>query len=46
MNISNVPFSTLSDQVSEKTLNAIADMGFQHMTNIQAEALPSLLKGK
>ncbi|XP_071033926.1 probable ATP-dependent RNA helicase pitchoune [Parasteatoda tepidariorum] len=46
MNISSVPFSSLSDQISEKTLNAIADMGFQHMTNIQTEALPALLTGK
>ncbi|KAK3027430.1 hypothetical protein RJ639_042070, partial [Escallonia herrerae] len=32
--------------VSELTLNAIKDMGFQYMTQIQAEAIPPLLEGK
>ncbi|KAK6122255.1 hypothetical protein DH2020_044003 [Rehmannia glutinosa] len=32
--------------VSEPTMNAIKDMGFQFMTQIQARAIPPLLEGK
>ncbi|KAL2545233.1 DEAD-box ATP-dependent RNA helicase 51 [Forsythia ovata] len=37
-------FSSLS--LSEPTMNAIKDMGFQYMTQIQARAIPPLLEGK
>ncbi|KAG6627396.1 DEAD-box ATP-dependent RNA helicase 51 [Carya illinoinensis] len=32
--------------LSEPTFNAVKDMGFQHMTQIQARAIPPLLLGK
>ncbi|KAL8479902.1 hypothetical protein ACS0TY_026735 [Phlomoides rotata] len=32
--------------ISEPTMNAIKDMGFQHMTQIQARSIPPLLEGK
>ncbi|XP_011081257.1 DEAD-box ATP-dependent RNA helicase 51 [Sesamum indicum] len=32
--------------ISEPTMNAIKDMGFQYMTQIQARAIPPLLEGK
>uniref|UniRef100_A0A5B7AN07 ATP-dependent RNA helicase n=1 Tax=Davidia involucrata TaxID=16924 RepID=A0A5B7AN07_DAVIN len=32
--------------ISELTMNAIKDMGFQYMTQIQARAIPPLLEGK
>ncbi|KAL0395231.1 UNVERIFIED_CONTAM: DEAD-box ATP-dependent RNA helicase 27 [Sesamum latifolium] len=32
--------------LSEPTMNAIKDMGFQYMTQIQARAIPPLLQGK
>lgn len=44
--LSNSAFEDLGEKVSEKTLNAIRDMNFTHMTEIQAKAIPHLLEGK
>ncbi|CAB3235768.1 unnamed protein product [Arctia plantaginis] len=38
-------FKTLKDKVSSATLEAIKDMGFKKMTDIQAEVLPEALDG-
>lgn len=37
-------FSTL--KVSDRTLKAIAEMGFKEMTEIQANTIPPLLEGR
>ena len=43
----DTPFSTLSDLgVSNPTMKAIEEMGFTHMMEIQAKAIPPLLEGK
>ncbi|XP_022923675.1 DEAD-box ATP-dependent RNA helicase 51-like [Cucurbita moschata] len=42
--MSTVSFDSL--ELSEKTLRAIKDMGFEHMTQIQARAIPPFLVGK
>ncbi|XP_043716930.1 DEAD-box ATP-dependent RNA helicase 51 [Telopea speciosissima] len=42
--MSSQSFSQLS--VSEPTMKAIKDMGFENMTEIQARAIPPLLEGK
>ncbi|XP_041354908.1 ATP-dependent RNA helicase DDX18-like [Gigantopelta aegis] len=39
-------FASLKDKVAEQTLKAIEDMGFTHMTDIQAKAIPHLLEGR
>ena len=39
-------FSSLSDVVSDKTLQAIGDMGFTHMMEIQFRSIRPLLLGK
>ncbi|KAJ7943585.1 RNA helicase [Quillaja saponaria] len=39
--MSNVTFASLG--LSEPTLKAIKDMGFEHMTQIQARSIPTLL---
>ncbi|PRD30280.1 UNVERIFIED_CONTAM: pit [Trichonephila clavipes] len=39
-------FSSLKGKVSDKTLKAIAEMGFEKMTEIQAKSLPHLLEGR
>lgn len=39
-------FDELKDQVSEFTLRAVEEMGFTHMTKIQAKTIPHLLKGR
>lgn len=39
-------FSTLKEKVCESTLKAIEDMGFTHMTEIQAKSIPPLLEGR
>ncbi|KAL8559511.1 ATP-dependent RNA helicase ddx18 [Nucella lapillus] len=39
-------FSSLKDDVSDLTLKAIVDMGFTHMTEIQARAIRPLLEGR
>eukprot|EP00897_Mesotaenium_endlicherianum_P009612 jgi/Mesen1/867/ME000114S10949 len=42
--MSSTSFETL--EVSEPTKNAIKDMGFQYMTEVQARAIPQLLTGR
>ncbi|XP_011147872.2 probable ATP-dependent RNA helicase pitchoune [Harpegnathos saltator] len=39
-------FSVLKEKVCEHTLKAIDDMGFTHMTEIQAKSIPHLLEGR
>ena len=39
-------FKSLEGFVSEKTLNAIADMGFTNMMEIQHKSIVPLLKGR
>ena len=39
-------FKSLEGTVSEKTLNAIADMGFTDMMEIQLKSIRPLLEGK
>ena len=39
-------FSSLSDVVSEKTLEAVREMGFTHMMEIQFHSIRPLLLGK
>ena len=39
-------FSSLSEVVSEKTLNAVTDMGFTDMMEIQHKSIRPLLDGK
>ncbi|KRY34688.1 putative ATP-dependent RNA helicase pitchoune, partial [Trichinella spiralis] len=43
--LSGKSFSSLAGIVSEQTLKAIRDMGFETMTEIQAQTIPSLLEG-
>ncbi|KRZ13370.1 putative ATP-dependent RNA helicase pitchoune [Trichinella zimbabwensis] len=44
--LSDKSFSSLAGIVSEQTLKAIGDMGFETMTEIQAQTIPSLLEGR
>lgn len=39
-------FEALQDRVCENTLKGIKDMGFTHMTEIQARSIPPLLEGR
>ncbi len=39
-------FKSLEGNVCEETLKGIADMGFTHMTEIQAKAIPHLLEAR
>ena len=43
---SDTSFKSLEDAVCESTLKAVADMGFTHMTEIQARTIPPLLEGR
>merc|ERR1712198_685156 len=43
---SDKSFKSLSPHVSEATLKGIEDMGFSHMTEIQAQTIPHLLEGR
>ncbi|XP_047349060.1 probable ATP-dependent RNA helicase pitchoune isoform X1 [Vespa velutina] len=42
----NNSFETLNERVCENTLKGIKDMGFTHMTEIQARSIPPLLEGR
>jgi len=44
--LSDKSFESLKSHVCEKTLNGINDMGFTHMTDIQAKCIPTLLEGR
>ena len=43
--LSDQSFSSLSSKVSSNTLKGISEMGFTHMTDIQAKTIPQLLEG-
>jgi len=43
---SDTSFASLETAVCELTLKAVADMGFTHMTEIQAKTIPPLLEGR
>ena len=44
--LTNISFDELTSQVSDNTLRAVKDMGFTHMTEIQAKSIPHLLQGR
>ncbi len=44
--LSDKSFESLKGHVCEATLKGIADMGFTHMTDIQARTIPPLLEGR
>lgn len=44
--LSDKSFASMSEALSKATMQGIADMGFTHMTDIQARSLPHLLEGK
>jgi ATP-dependent RNA helicase DDX18/HAS1 len=44
--LSDKSFEGLKKHVCEATLKSIADMGFTHMTDIQAKTIPPLLEGR
>ena len=44
--MSGVAFESLEGKVSTHTLKAIKEMGYTHMTEIQAQSIPPLLEGK
>lgn len=39
-------FASLADLVSESTLKAVKEMGFEHMTEIQHKSIRPLLEGR
>uniref|UniRef100_A0A914HMD1 ATP-dependent RNA helicase n=1 Tax=Globodera rostochiensis TaxID=31243 RepID=A0A914HMD1_GLORO len=44
--LTDIRFSSLQGRVSETTLRAVEEMGFERMTEIQAKSIPPLLEGK
>jgi len=44
--LSDKSFASMSEALSKATMQGVADMGFTHMTDIQARSLPHLLEGK
>merc|ERR1719193_1614228 len=44
--MSDVAFESLEGKVSAHTLKAIKEMGYTHMTGIQAQSIPPLLEGR
>lgn len=44
--LSDKSFLSLAPLVSEATLNGVAEMGFEKMTEIQAQTIPHLLEGR
>ncbi|XP_062611076.1 uncharacterized protein LOC134272917 [Saccostrea cucullata] len=44
--LTDTSFSSLEGVVSDLSLKGIADMGFTHMTEIQASTIPHLLEGR
>ena len=44
--LSDKSFSSLAPLVSEPSLQGVADMGFESMTEIQAQTIPHLLEGR
>ncbi|GIY49705.1 ATP-dependent RNA helicase DDX18 [Caerostris extrusa] len=39
-------FTSLNEKISDRTMKAIAEMGFEKMTEIQAKTIPILLEGR
>lgn len=44
--VTDTSFASLKSSVCEETLRGVADMGFTHMTEIQAKCIPHLLEGR
>jgi len=44
--MSDVAFESLEGKVSSHTLRAVKEMGYTHMTEIQAQSVPPLLEGR
>jgi len=44
--MSDVAFESLQGKVSDHTLKAVKEMGYTHMTEIQAQSIPPLLEGR
>lgn len=44
--ITDTSFSSLKESISEQTMKGIGEMGFTHMTEIQAKSIPHLLEGR
>jgi len=44
--LADTSFKSLEGAVCESTLNGVTDMGFTHMTEIQAKTIPPLLEGR
>ena len=44
--LSDKSFQSLGQHVSEATLKGVEDMGFTHMSEIQAQTIPHLLEGR
>ncbi|KAL5010186.1 hypothetical protein ScPMuIL_012491 [Solemya velum] len=44
--LTDTSFKSLEGAVSDASLNGIKDMGFTHMTEIQAKTIPHLLEGR
>ena len=44
--LTDTSFQSLASKVSANTLDAVKDMGFTHMTEIQANSIPYLLEGR
>ena len=44
--LTDTSFKSLAAKVSASTLDAVEDMGFSHMTEIQANSIPHLLEGR
>jgi ATP-dependent RNA helicase DDX18/HAS1 len=42
--ITDIPFSSLKDRVSDATLEAIEEMGFSRMTELQVKTIKPLLE--
>jgi len=39
-------FKSLEGAICESTMKGVSDMGFTHMTEIQAKTIPPLLEGR
>lgn len=44
--LTDTAFTSLESRVADDTLKGVADMGFTHMTEIQAKTIPHLLEGR
>ncbi|GIY51174.1 ATP-dependent RNA helicase DDX18 [Caerostris darwini] len=45
-NQDDTTFASLNEKISDRTMKAIAEMGFEKMTEIQAKTIPILLEGR